>query len=273
MKKIYLLLSSLFVLVNIFANGVEVNGIFYLFSGSNATVTYPGTVHYEKNTYTGVIEIPSSVKYNNSPYNVTAIGMGAFCNTEQLVTVIIPESVVSIGARAFSASSDLKYISIPGSVKTIEEDAFNSCEYLREVTLNEGVKWLESGAFTYCTSLKKILLPSSLESLGESCFENCTGLTSIECGAVNPPSCEERVFYAVNKQIPVYVPKNSVGAYKNAAGWKEFNNIQAKPSTGLENIKKSSMYEGVLYNLNGQVVNKSYQGIVILNGCKYIQLK
>lgn len=273
MKKINLLSIALFCSMLTLANGVEVNGIYYLFSGSNATVTYPGTVPYANNTYTGVIEIPSSVKYNNTTYNVTAIGMGAFCNTEQLVTVVIPNTVVSIGASAFSSSADLKYISIPGSVKTIEEDAFNSCEYLREVTLSEGIKWLESGAFTYCTSLKTIILPSSIESLGESCFENCTGLTSLECEAVNPPSCEERAFYAVNKQIPVYVPKSSVGAYTNAEGWKEFNKIQAKPSTGLENSTALNMHEGVLYNLNGQVVDKDYQGIVILNGCKYIQFK
>ena len=234
MKKVYLLISALIVSMLAFANGVEVKGIYYLFSGAYATVTYPGTVHYENNTYTGVVEIPSTVNYNGTDYTVNAIGFGAFCNTSHLVSVTIPNSVVSIGSSAFAASYDLKYITIPGSVKSIEEDAFNSCTSLKELNFNEGTKWLEAGAFNYCTSLKSIILPSTIESLGESCFENCTGLTSIECVATNPPSCEEDVFYGINKQIPVYVPKNCVGAYNDATGWKDFTNIQEKKVSSFE---------------------------------------
>lgn len=46
--------------------------------------------------------------------------------------------------------------------------------------------------------------------------------------------------------------------------------ISVGGSTGIEAVKANAQYEGKMYNLAGQVVNKSYKGIVIVNGKKYM---
>ena len=48
-----------------------------------------------------------------------------------------------------------------------------------------------------------------------------------------------------NKSIPVYVPANSINAYKKADGWKDFTNIQA--------IVSYTLTDGVLYTNNSQI--------------------
>jgi len=56
-------------------------------------------------------------------------------------------------------------------------------------------------------------------SIGHLAFFGCSGLTSITCEASTPPNCSYNynpIFYNVNKSIPVYVPANSVDAYKKA---------------------------------------------------------
>jgi hypothetical protein len=58
-------------------------------------------------------------------------------------------------------------------------------------------------------------------------FRNCTGLTSITIKVITPLSASASAFSSLNKSIPVYVPAESVDAYKAAEVWKNFPNIQA----------------------------------------------
>ena len=90
--------------------GTNVNGIYYLFDSSQktATVTCEYVIYWnggkiddwKKADYSGAIDIPSEVTYNEETYEVTAIGDVAFAGTD-ITSVSIPESVVSIGNRAF----------------------------------------------------------------------------------------------------------------------------------------------------------------------------
>ena len=77
-----------------------------------------------------------------------------------------------------------------------------------------------------CSSLTSLTIPNSVTSIGESAFENCSGLISVTSEAEIPPSCQYGSFKKVEKSIPLYVPINSIDAYKAAYGWKDFTNIQ-----------------------------------------------
>ena len=70
MKKIYLLilLCTCFTF-SIFANGIEIDGIYYLLDNTNytASVTYTGSSN-SNNSYMGEVFIPSSVDYNSHVY-------------------------------------------------------------------------------------------------------------------------------------------------------------------------------------------------------------
>ena len=67
---------------------------------------------------------------------VTSIGMDAFSDSDQIVSVILPEGIVSIGDYAFYGCSNLKSIELPSTVRSIAISAFEDCETLTRVFFN-----------------------------------------------------------------------------------------------------------------------------------------
>ena len=86
---------------------------------------------------------------------------------------------------------------------------------------------IEYATFSGCCSLTSITIPESVTSIGDRAFNWCYGLTSVTSMNTTPPSVRSWTFDNVDKSIPLYVPKQSVEAYKSAEGWKEFTNILA----------------------------------------------
>ena len=140
---------------------------------------------------------------------------------------IIPNSVTSIGESAFRECSGLTSVTIPEFVTNIEHEAFWHCSGLTSVTISDYVLIIGNSAFSGCSGLTSVTIPESVMNIGNSAFGDCSGLTSITCEASNPPSCVSSLcFENVNKTIPVYVPANSIEAYKHAYVWYDFTNIQ-----------------------------------------------
>ena len=245
MKK---LLSTLFLalvasLGIIYASDTKVDGIWYLFDDSNktATVTYRGSRYNSyDNEYSGSVVIPSSVTYNGTTYSVTSIGKyaffgcsslssvtigdsvtsigdGAFRDCSSLTSVTIPNSMTSIGDDAFAGCSSLTSITIPNSVTSIGKYAFFSCSGLTSITIPNSVTSIEYHAFSGCSSLTSVTIPNTVTSIGEWAFSECSSLTSITCKATTPP-----ILGSENSQsnvTVVYVPAESVEAYKTATNW------------------------------------------------------
>ena len=98
MKK-QLLIFVLMLLLPLIASAYDayIDGIYYDFSGNEATVTYNDNYRY-----TGTIIIPESVTYKGKSYSVTSIGDDAFYRCSSITSVTIPNSVTSIGDGVFS---------------------------------------------------------------------------------------------------------------------------------------------------------------------------
>ena len=101
-KSLLFLLVTLLGGTTLHAYDALIDGIYYNFSGNEATVTYQKYDGYALyNDYSGSVVIPASVTYSGKTYSVTSIGKGAFSDCTGLTSVTIPNSVTTIGKNAF----------------------------------------------------------------------------------------------------------------------------------------------------------------------------
>ena len=150
------------------------------------------------------------------PNSVTSIGQSAF-ESNQLTSVTIPNRVTSIGQSAFS-SNKLTSVTIPNSVTSIGQSAFYFNQ-LTSVTIPNSVTSIGQIAFS-SNKLTSVTIPNSVTSIGEYAFAN-NKLTSVTIHAVNPPTADRGIF-GYNSSLKIYVPVQSVNAYKTAEGWSEY---------------------------------------------------
>lgn len=116
---------------------------------------------------------------------------------------------------------------IPASVTTIGDYAFDLCSGPDYYDVPEGVTYIGKRAFYRCWGLAKITLPSTLDSIGDLAFYYTGPLNNIICKAVTPPVIhEEWTFdWHYNPYATLYVPAESVEAYKEANVWNKFLTI------------------------------------------------
>ena len=195
----------------------------------------------------------------NIPDGVTLIGSLAFSYCP-LTSIDIPNSVTHIGSSVFRGCP-LSSVNIPASVRIIDSNPFNGCEPLASITVDAGnpvysspngcnaiiktdehrlisgckntvipndVTEINDYAFSDCTGLSSIEIPASVEIINDYAFKGCFNLEYITVLAETPPIISiysENCFNGVPSTIPVYVPYQSVSAYKNATGWNHFTNF------------------------------------------------
>ena len=201
MKKILLLLVVVLLPMVVSADSVVINGIYYnLISKVNVA-----EVTSKPNKYSGSIEIPVTVEYENVTYSITSIGERAFDGCDGLTSISIPNSVTSIGEYAFSDCSALTSVTIPNSVTSIGSNAFYNCSGLTSVTIGSGIK-----------------------SIGSLAFGNCPELSDIYCYAEAIPTTSSVAFSnSYIEYTTLHVPSASVDAYRAAEPWSGFKSIVA----------------------------------------------
>ena len=196
-------------------NGFNVS----LLSNASGKMVFDGlltTINASAFYNTGLISvsIPEGV-------SVKEIGYKAFNQCQYLSDVSLPSSLLSIGESAFYNCS-FGRIEIPKNLTTIGNAAFVYCESLNYVGLPSSLTSIGDGAFQECGNLQKITIPENVTSLGSMVFYHCNKLVEIYCKAANPPTLNGPLLGSTpNTNLKIYVPTNSVEAYKSAEKWKD----------------------------------------------------
>ena len=90
------------------------------------------------------------------------------------------------------------------------------------ITFDAPVTSIGYEAFYDCTSLTSVTIPDSVTSIGWYAFSDCTSLTSVYCKATTPPSGGDGMFDSNASGRKIYVPRESVEAYKAKLYWRDY---------------------------------------------------
>ena len=230
--RLLLLASAIATSLSAAAYSFESAGIYYNITGNNTVeVTYSDR---DNNTYSGSISVPETVTNNGTEYSVTTIGESAFKGSA-VTSVSMPESITSIDYDAFYECTNLESVKIPNTVTSIRHSAFQ-----------------------YCCNLESIIIPSSVNSIGISAFSECKALKDIYCQAVNVPETHSSAFNnSPIENMTLYVPGESMNAYKTTAPWSGFGKFQTL-TTGIEKTETAAKL--MITTADGQIAVSGLSG-------------
>ncbi len=170
-------------------------GLTWELNNGELVISYDGTGTGVMNDY----DIPND---NPAPW---------YANRENITSVSLPEGIKTIGKDAFRDCVNLTTVTIPNSVTTIGESAFVTVEHLETVTIGTGITSIVNGAF----------------------YGNAE-LTTVTCSATTPPSIGEMVFDGCTKLTQIFVPTESVDAYKTA--WSAYASLISAAGGGSTDV-------------------------------------
>ena len=168
----------------------------------------------------GIFHGCTSLKRITIPNSLTTIGKMVFDGCTSLKSITIPNGVTSIETGIFRGCYSLTSITIPDSVTSIGSDAFEDCRGLTSIVIPDSVTSIGDEAFYYCRSLTSVTIGDSITTIGENVFKDCNSLTTVYCKPTTPPSLSDSSLLELG--IMIYVPMESVDAYKSAEIWCDY---------------------------------------------------
>ena len=164
----------------------------------------------------GCSSYDDTVAENNKIYYTTTDGQKLFPNSTKpsvfgaifqsniykngVGVLTFNDAITSIGNMAFLYCSSLESINIPDSVTSIGYQTFYGCKGLTSITIPDSVTEIYQSAFYYCSSLAEVY-----------------------CKPTTPPTGGSYMFFDNANGRKIYVPTESVDAYKSASYWRDYS--------------------------------------------------
>ena len=152
---------------------------------------------------------------------VTTIPNQAYNGRVGLQAIEIPDTITTIGTAAFIGCKNLQHITLPNALTELKSQLFYNCSNLSNVVVPNSVTTIGSSAFGGCNRLSKIDIGTGITSIGGQCFYHNYPLTMI-IRATTPPSLGSNNTSLGNASSTIYVPDESVAAYKAASDWSAY---------------------------------------------------
>ena len=183
------------------------------------------------------------------PNTLTSIDNQAFASCK-FTTITIPNSVTTLGPNVFQMCNNLTSVTISDNLKSVDPGLFYSCKKLAEIngalassdkrclvhmgkiiafapaglteyTIPEGVTEIGSQALAW-SSLKKVTISESVTKIETNAFQFSTSLSEVYCKSTTPATLGTGAFDTNATGRKIYVPSESVDAYKAAANWSAY---------------------------------------------------
>jgi hypothetical protein len=179
------------------------------------------------------------------PNSVKSIGNAAFRYCTTLVSVALPEGLTSIGDYAFYSCFALANITLPNSMTDIGDYAFSRCSSFKSVVIPDGVTSVGNGSFNSCSDLEFLTIGSGVQTFGWNVFEGTYALKTVICKIVEVPSVQFYFSGTVFADATLYVPAESIEAYKADYTWGKFGTILPldQAPSGVENVTSLGNYK------------------------------
>lgn len=113
--------------------------------------------------------------------------------------VRIPDGVKTTIGAFFECSNNVKTVIFPNSVVEIGEGTFERCTGIEKVVIPDSVKSIGTGAFYYCKGLKEMSIGSGLRYVADRAFMDCNVIKDIKCG-VSEEIWNSEVFVGTNNE-------------------------------------------------------------------------
>lgn len=155
------------------------------------------------------------------PIGLETIGKNAFSSTN-LRSISISEGVKSIGAYCFWNCRSLTKAILPSTLREVSTFCFYNCHNLKDVTLTDGIEELAGYSFQL-TGISQIVFPKSMQTIKNRAISSPC-LISVICLGEKP--CTLEAGAVRQNPVTLYVPKNSIEAYKTSDEWKDFTSIR-----------------------------------------------
>lgn len=176
---------------------------------------------------------------------VTTINNNCFNQCTNLTSLTISSSVTTIGYDAFYNCTNLPTLIIPSGVTVIPSSMCEGCRHLANTNIPNGVTEIQVDAYSECLSWLDITIPANVTSIGDSAFRtsyygsdepelrammlNMNANRRVTVLATTPPTLGAGVFSITTGEpdiasYPIYVPAESLEAYKTATNWSYYAN-------------------------------------------------
>ena len=165
------------------------NGSTYINADPTLQSSYGSYFSYigNPNTVKEIINVYLPFFYNNR---------SMFMNIEKITIADNMDNSTILYTSIFNNYKKLKFVKLPNTLKIIEAGAFYDNVQLSELDIPDTIEYISNYAFGYCSSLRTMIIR-----------------------ATTPPESESANIKHVTELCTIYVPEESVTAYKESPYW------------------------------------------------------